>query len=144
MKKINIYRVLKKEYLKKVKLDKTVSFFYHTFIIPFIKGKSARKIQPTIKRFYTAIKIKRIQKWLNNNENHFRINPIFSNKPPLSSVVSKTVLGCNQIVLVNMRSMSVTKMVLNIIIFLHCWMYSHGFWNLDHYSAKIPAKYCSI
>ena len=94
MKKINIYRVLKKEYLKKVKLDKTVSFFYHTFIIPFIKGKSARKIQPTIKRFYTAISIKRIQ---------------------------------NQIDLVDMRSMSVTKMVLNIIIFFHYWMYSHGF-----------------
>ena len=80
------------------------SFFYHTY-----KGEGARKIQPRIKRFYTGISIKRIQKWLNSNENHFKINPIFSNKLPLSPVVSKTVQGCNQIDLVDMRSMSVTK-----------------------------------
>ena len=36
-------------------------------------------------------------------------NPIFSNKPPLSPAVSKTVQGCNQIDLVDMTSMSVTK-----------------------------------
>ena len=66
-------------------------------------------MQPRIKRFYTGISIKRIQKWLNSNENHFKINPIFSNKLPLSPVVSKTVQGCNQIDLVDMRPMSVTK-----------------------------------
>ena len=66
-------------------------------------------MQPRIKRFYTGISIKRIQKWLNSNENHFKTNPIFSNKPPLSPVVSKTVQGCNQIDLADMRSMSVTK-----------------------------------
>ena len=53
--------------------------------------------------------IKRIQKWLNSNENHFKINPIFSYKPSFSPVVSKTVQGCNQIDLVYMRSMSITK-----------------------------------
>ena len=89
---------------QKGEIDKIVSFFYHTY-----KGEGARKIQPRIKRFYTGISIKRIQKWLNSNENHFKINPIFSNKPPLSPVVSKTVQGCNQIDLVDMRSMSVTK-----------------------------------
>ena len=89
---------------QKGEIDKIVSFFYHTF-----KDEDARKIQPGIKRFYTGISIKRIQKWLNSNENHFKTNPIFSNRPPLSPVVSKTVQGCNQIDLVDMRSMSVTK-----------------------------------
>ena len=89
---------------QKGEIDKIVSFFYHTY-----KGEGARKIQPRIKRFYTGISIKQIQKWLNSNENHFKINPIFSNKPPLSPLVSKTVQGCNQIDLVDMRSMSVTK-----------------------------------
>ena len=89
---------------QKSEIDKIVSFFYHTY-----KGEGVRKIQPRIKSFYTNISIKRIQKWLSSNENHFKINPIFSNKPPLSPVVSKTVQGCNQIDLVDMRPMSVTK-----------------------------------
>ena len=89
---------------QKGETDKIVSFFYHTY-----KCEGARKIQPRTKRFYTGISIKRIQKWLNSNENHFKTNPIFSNKPSLSPVVSKTVQGCNQIDLVDMRSMSVTK-----------------------------------
>ena len=89
---------------QKGEIDQIVSFFYHTY-----KGEGARKIQPRIKRFYTGISIKRIQKWLNSNENHFKTNPIFSNKPPLSPVVSKTVQGCNQIDLVDLRSMSVAK-----------------------------------
>ena len=89
---------------RKGEIDKIVSFFYHTY-----KGEGAKKTQPRIKRFYTGISIKRIQKWLSSNENHFKINPIFSNKLPLSPVVSKTVQGCNQIDLVDMRSMSVTK-----------------------------------
>ena len=89
---------------QKGEIDKIVSFFYHAY-----EGEGARKIQPRIKRFYTDISIKRIQKWLSSNKNHFKTNPIFSNKPPLSPVVSKTVQGCNQIDLVNMRSMSVTK-----------------------------------
>ena len=89
---------------QKGEIDKIVSFFYNTY-----KGEGAQKMQPRIKRFYTGISIKRIQKWLNSNENHFKTNPIFSNKPPLSPVVSKTVQGCNQIDLADMRSMSVTK-----------------------------------
>ena len=90
--------------LLKGEIDKIVSFFCHTY-----KREGARKIQPRIKRFYTGISSKRIQKRLNSNENRFKINPIFSNKLPLSPVVSKTVQGCYQIDLVDMRSMSVTK-----------------------------------
>ena len=56
-----------------------------------------------------ALSIKRIQKYLNSNENYFKINPIFSNKQSRSPVVSKAVQGCNQIDLVDMRSMSITK-----------------------------------
>ena len=85
-------------------IDEIVSFVDYAY-----RGEGARKIQPRIKRFYTGISIKRIQKWLNSNENHFKINPIFSNKLPLSPVVSKTVQGCNQIDLVDMSSMSLTK-----------------------------------
>ena len=90
--------------LQESEIDKIVSFFYHTY-----KGKRARKIQPRVKRFYTGTSIKQTQKWLNSNENHFKINPISSNKPPVSPVVSKTVQGCNQIDLVDMSSMSLTK-----------------------------------
>ena len=90
--------------LLKGEIDKIVSFFCHTY-----NREGARKIQPRIKRFYTGISSKRIQKRLSSNENHFKINPIFSNKLPLFPVVSKTVQGCNQIDLVDMRSMSVTK-----------------------------------
>ena len=61
-----------------------------------------------IRRHYAGITIKRIQKWLNSNEDHFKANPIFSNKPPLTLVVSKSVQGCNQIDLVDMRSMAVS------------------------------------
>ena len=73
---------------QKCEIDKIVSFFYHTY-----KNEGTRKMQPRIKRFYTGISIKRIQKWLNSNENHFTINPTFSSKRPLSPVVSKTVQG---------------------------------------------------
>ena len=38
---------------QKGKIDKIVSFFYHT-----CEGEGARNIQPTIKRFYTGISIK--------------------------------------------------------------------------------------
>ena len=83
----------------------SVSYDYdHTF-----KGEGERKIQPRIKRFYSDIGIKRIQKWLNSKENHFKINPVFSKKPPLSPAVSKTVQRCKQVDLVDMTSMSVTK-----------------------------------
>ena len=72
-------------------IDKIVSFSYHTY-----KGayEGVPKIQPKTNRFYTGISIKRIQKNLNSNENHFKINPIFSNKPSLSPVISETVQGC--------------------------------------------------
>ena len=70
---------------------KIVSFSYHTY-----KGayEGVPKIQPKTNRFYTGISIKRIQKNLNSNENHFKINPIFSNKPSISPVISETVQGC--------------------------------------------------
>ena len=70
--------------------DKIVSFIYHTY-----QGESAQRIQPRIKRFYTGISIKGIQKLLNNNKNHLKINPIFSNNPSLSPVVSTTVYISN-------------------------------------------------
>ena len=89
---------------QKGEIDKIVSFFHHAY-----KNKAARKIQSRIIRFCAGLSIKRIQKWLNNSENHFKTNLIFSNKPPLSPVVSKTVQGRKQINLVDMRSMSVTK-----------------------------------
>ena len=89
---------------QKGEIDKIVSFLYHMY-----KGEDTRKMQPRITRFYTGISIKRIQKWLSSNENHFKINPIFNNKPSLSPVLSKTVQGCNQIDLVDMRSISIAK-----------------------------------
>ena len=124
---------IQKQHLKKGGIDEIVSFFYDTY-----KGEGAREIQPRTKRFSSDTSLKRIQKWLISNENHFKINPIFSNKPPLSHVVHNRVTRqiwqiwdpCQQ-----------QKMVLNIITFFHCWMYSQEFWNSDHYPVKIPMKY---
>ena len=74
----------------KDEVDDIISFFYNPF-----KGEGARKLFPWIRWHYTEISIKRIQKWLNSNEEHFKTNPIFSNKPPLTPVISKIVQGCN-------------------------------------------------
>ena len=88
---------------RKDEVDDIISFFYNAF-----KGEGARKLFPRIRRHYPGISIQRIQKWLNSNEDHFKTNPIFSNKPPLTPVISKSVQGCNQIDLVDMRSMAVS------------------------------------
>ena len=88
---------------RKDEVDDIISFFYNAF-----KGEGARKLFPGIGGHYTGINIERIQKWLNSNEDHFKINPIFSNKSPLTPVISKSVQGCNQIDLVDMRSMVVS------------------------------------
>ena len=77
---------IRKQHLQKGGIDEIASFFYDTY-----KGEGTREIQPRTKRFYTDTSIKRIQKWLISNENHFKINPIFSNKPPLSHVVHNRV-----------------------------------------------------
>ena len=69
---------------RKDEVDDIISFFYNAF-----KGEGARKLFPRIRRHYTGISIKRIQKWLNSNEDHFKTNPIFSNKPHLTPVISK-------------------------------------------------------
>ena len=55
----------------------------------------------------TEISITGIQELLNSNKDHFKRNPIFSNKPPLTPVMSKSVQGCNQNDLVYMRSIAV-------------------------------------
>ena len=140
VKKIVLSQQMKKirnQYLKRVRL--IVPFFYHTY-----KGEGARKIQPRIKRFYTGISIKRIQKWLNSNENHFKINPIFSNKPPLSLAVSKIVQECNQIDLMGVRSISLTKGVVEynyILSLLDVFSQFLELRPLYHYLAKIPTKH---
>ena len=87
---------------RKDEVDDIISFFYNAF-----RGESAHKLFPRIRRHYTGISIKRIQKWLNSNEDHFKTNPIFSNKPHLTPVISKSVQGCNQIDFVDMRTIAV-------------------------------------
>ena len=87
----------------KDEVDDIISFFYSAF-----KGEGECKLFPRIRLYYTGISIKRIQKWLNSNKDHFKTNPIFSNKPPLTPVISKSVQGCNQIGLVDMRSIAVS------------------------------------
>ena len=67
---------------RKDEVDDIISFFYNAF-----KGDGTTLSR--IRRHYTGINIKRIQKWLNSNENDFKTNPIFSNKPPLTPVISK-------------------------------------------------------
>ena len=66
------------------------------------------RVRAKIRQQYTGISIKIIQKWLNSNEDHFKINPIFSNKLFLTPVTSKSIQGCNQVDLVDMRLMAVS------------------------------------
>ena len=87
---------------RKDEVDDVISFFYSAF-----KGEGARRLFPRIRRDYTGISIKRIQKWLHSNEDHFKANPIFSNKPHLTPVISKSVQRCNQVDLVVLRAMAV-------------------------------------
>ena len=87
---------------RKDEVDDIVSFFYNAF-----KAQGASKLFSRIRQHYNGKSIKRIQKWLNSNKDHFKTNPIFSNKPTLTPVISKAVQKCNQIDLVNMRSMAV-------------------------------------
>ena len=75
---------------QKREIDKIVLFFYHAY-----KSEGAEKMQCRIKTFHIDISIKRIQKWLSSNENHLKINLIFSNKPKLSPLISKIVYGCH-------------------------------------------------
>ena len=52
---------------RKDEVDDIIPFFYNAF-----KGEGARiKLFPRIRRHYNEISIKRIQKWLNSNEDHF-------------------------------------------------------------------------
>ena len=59
---------------QKDEVDDMISLFYNAF-----KGEGARKLFPRIRQHYTVISIKRIEKWLNSNEDHFKTTPIFSN-----------------------------------------------------------------
>ena len=102
---------------RKDEVDDIISFFYNAF-----KGEVARKLFSRIIRNCTGISIKRIQKWLNSNKDRLKANPIFRNKPPLTPVISKSVQGCNQIYLVNMRSMAVLS---------NCTQYNYVLFALD-------------
>ena len=88
---------------RKDEVNYIISFFCNAF-----NREGARKLFPRIRWHYTGINIKRIQKWLNSNENDLKTNPIFSNKPPLTPVISKSIQGLNQIDPVDMRSIAVS------------------------------------
>ena len=105
---------------RKDEVDDIISFFYNDF-----KGEGVRKLFSRIRRYYTGINIKRIQKWLNSNKDHFKTNLIFSNKPPLTPVISKSVQGYNQIDLVDMRLMVVLS---------NCTQYNYVLYVLDVFS----------
>ena len=91
---------------QKGEVDDIISFFYNAF-----KGEVARKLFSRIRRHYTEISIKRIRNWFNSNKDHFKTNPIFSNKPPLTAVISKSVLGSNQIDLVGLEQLYYVSVV---------------------------------
>ena len=105
---------------QKDQLDDIISFLYNYF-----KGEGVRKLFSRIRRHYTGISIKRIHNWLNSNKDHFKTNPIFSNKPPLTPVISKSVQGCNQIDLVDMSLMVVLS---------NCTKYNYVLYVLDVFS----------
>ena len=81
-----------------------IEYFYTTF-----KGEGARKLNNRIKQVYTGIPREHVQEWLNSNEDHFRHNPIFTNKPPLKPITAHSVQSTNQIDLVSMESFPVEK-----------------------------------
>ena len=59
------------------------------------QGEGACKRFSRIRRHCTGISIKRTEKWLNISKYRFKTNLIFSNKPPSTPVISKSVQGCN-------------------------------------------------
>ena len=125
---------IQKQYLKKEKLIKQ----FHSFIIP-VKVEVHKRYNLELRDSTPILYF--LQKWLSNNENHFKITPIFSNKPPLSPALSKIVQECKQIDLMDVRSMSVTKNGVEHNYILSLLDDSHKFWNSGHYPAKIPMKY---
>ena len=80
---------------KQQNASKRRSRWYNFIRLQCFQGEGARKLFSRIRRHYTGISIKRIEKWLKSNKDHFKTNLIFSNKPPLTLVISKRVQGCN-------------------------------------------------
>ena len=81
-----------------------VKHFYQAY-----KGEGARKLTERINKCYSGISTLFIQDWLNNNEEHCRRQPLFTNKPPLQPVIAHTVQGTHQIDLVSMEAFAVTR-----------------------------------
>jgi len=69
-----------------------VNYYYQLF-----KGEGANKLHCRIREHYSGISRRFIQQWLNNNREHCKLNPLFTNKAPLKPVVSSTVQSHHQI-----------------------------------------------
>ena len=50
---------------------------------------------------YAGISRKRIQEWLNSNEDHYKLDPMFRNKGPIALVESRRPIGRHQVDLVD-------------------------------------------
>ena len=55
-----------------------ISLFYKR-----MKGEGAKKLQARISQHFIGISGECIQKWINNNKDHCKVKPVFSNRPPL-------------------------------------------------------------
>ena len=65
--------------------------WYNFILLQCFQGEGTRKRFSRNRRHYTGISIKRIEKWLNSSKDHFKTNLIFSNKPPLTPLIIKTL-----------------------------------------------------
>ena len=83
--------------LKKGDVDNVIEWFYNHF-----KGESARKLDKRVNKYFVGLSRNDIQKWIYANEKHSKEKPFFSNKAPLKPIISKSVLGRNQIDLVDL------------------------------------------
>ena len=80
---------------KQQSASKKRSRWYNFILLQCFQGEGARKRFSKIRQHYTGIRIKIIEQWLISSKDHFKTNLIFSNKPPLTPVISKSVQGCN-------------------------------------------------
>ena len=78
---------------RKERIKTIIEFFYKAY-----EGEGARKLHERISQNYAGItRTKDIQKFLNENPEHCRRNPIFKNKPPLQPIVSHVPYSRHQI-----------------------------------------------
>ena len=85
--------------LRDADVNRIISWYYDV-----TKGEGSLKLCSRIAEHYAGISKKRIQEWLNSNEDHYKLDPKFRNKGPIAPVESRRPMGRHQVDLVDFSS----------------------------------------